>query len=193
MSGRFVLRLSPQLHETLRGEASREGLSLNTLCRQILEHHARGGSKSPDLGEMESGLVTRIAQAFGASLQGVILFGSVARGTARMESDIDLLIVFSADKVVTRRLYAQWDEWFAGNISPHFVQLPANAADAGTIWLESSVDGVVWYDRDGGVSRFLAEIRRMIAGGQFSRREAYGLPYWVRKNGDHDVQRKAGF
>jgi predicted nucleotidyltransferase len=189
VSGRFVLRLPPRLHAKLRQEAAREDVSLNTLCQQVLERHFGEGPRASVSGGKESGLVARIVEWLGDSLQGVVLFGSVARAAARRDSDIDLLIVLSSDSEVTRRLYGDWDTRFPEEaLSPHFVRLPDRAATAGTVWLEASVDGILWYDREGGVSRCLAAIRRMIAKGQISRREAYGLPYWVRKNGEPHVQ-----
>jgi predicted nucleotidyltransferase len=36
----------------------------------------------------------RLARHYGASLKGLILYGSMARGTAEPESDIDLLVLF---------------------------------------------------------------------------------------------------
>ncbi len=134
----------------------------------------------------------------GEPLRGIVLFGSVARGVAREGSDVDLLIVLSPSSRVHRELYARWEEdelaqrtliAEAGRrtpanlpLSPHFVRLPARARDVGSLWLEASMDGVVWYDPGGAVSRLLVEIRRMVAAGSFRRREAYGLAYWMRED-----------
>jgi hypothetical protein len=188
-SGKFVLRLPPPVHEALRAEASRKGMSLNGLCEKVLETHTAGGGR-PSVGrEDDAGLIARIRDFLGDSLMGIVVFGSVARGAARRESDVDLLIVLDVNQEVTRRLYSLWDDCFQGDaLSPHFVRLPARAEDAGTVWLEATVDGVILHDRDGKVSRFLADIRRTTAEGHLSRRSAYGMPYWVRGEEQSRVQ-----
>jgi len=179
-SGKFVLRLPTGVHEALRREASRLGLSLNGLCHQVLAEHIHGRSL-PFRRENESPLVEKIRDLMGDPLVGVVLFGSVARGNSRESSDVDLLVVLDEGQAVTRELYSRWDEHFgADRHSPHFVLLPPNPAAVGSLWMEAAVDGVVYYDPDGKVSRLLGEIRRMIADGRLSRRLAYGLPYWVK-------------
>ena len=161
---------------------------MNHLCQQVLEHHVSAPS-SAALQKEGSGVIAQITEALGDSLQGVVLFGSVARGSARKSSDIDLLVVLHSGQKITRRLYVEWDARFPqSSLSPHFVHLPDHAADAGSVWLEASVDGIIWHDPHGKVSRTLAGIRRVIASGLISRREAYGLPYWVRKGGERHVQ-----
>ena len=127
-----------------------------------------------------------IRDTMGESLLGVLLFGSVAREDYHVGSDIDLLIVVSSDLPLTRRLYARWDEQLVEDMhSPHFVHLPATVEEAGSIWFEAAVDGIVLYDSDGRVSRFLSRIRRAIADGRLMRRFAYGHPYWIR--GDREA------
>jgi predicted nucleotidyltransferase len=182
-SGKFVLRLPTGVHEALRREASRRGLSLNGLCRQVLVEHVQNASR-PGQSDNESPLVEKIRDLIGEPLVGVVLFGSVARGDSREGSDVDLLVVLDEGQPVARELYSRWDDHFgADKHSPHFVLLPPNTAAVGSLWIEAAVDGVVYYDRAGKVSRFLGEIRRMIADGRLSRRLAYGLPYWVKNMG----------
>jgi predicted nucleotidyltransferase len=183
-SGRFVLRLPPGVHETLRREAAFLGVSLNSLCQKVLEEHVRGGLRPAVRLGVESPFVEKIREFVGTSLVGIVMFGSMARGDFRASSDVDLLIVLSGDQPVTRELYSRWDEHFGvDKHSPHFVRVPHDAAAAGSLWIEAAVDGLICYDQDGRVSRVLAEIRRMIADGKLSRRLAYGLPYWVRTTG----------
>jgi hypothetical protein len=52
--------------------------------------------------------------------------------------------------------------------------------DAGSLWLEAAVDGIVLHEVDEEVSRFFGSIRRMIASGKLKRRSAYGHHYWVK-------------
>jgi hypothetical protein len=180
-SGRFVLRVPQRVHEALRTEAFQKGTSLNSICQQALESHIAGGRNT----EEDSSIVFEIRALLGASLSGVVLFGSVARGEARKGSDIDLLIVLDQDRALSRSLYSTWDERFGGGAhSPHFVHIPGKAVDAGSLWLEAAVDGVVSYDRNGAVSRFLGSLRGLIASGGLKRRWAYGHPYWVRLEGE---------
>ena len=80
LSGRFVVRVSPRLHNALRGHAARLGVSLNQLCRGALA--AAVGEKTgeattgPVLPEPE--MLARITDSYRADLVGVILFGSRA-------------------------------------------------------------------------------------------------------------------
>jgi predicted nucleotidyltransferase len=124
------------------------------------------------------------------SLLGVVLFGSTARGEDHLASDVDLLIVVASALPLTRRLYALWDKHLSGELySPHFVHLPEDIASAGSIWFETAVDGVILYEVDRQISRFLSRIRRAIADGEVLRKIADGHPYWIRREEDwSDVQ-----
>ena len=51
--------------------------------------------------------------------------------------------------------------------------------EAGGIWYEAAIDGIVLWDRSLAVSRFLASVRRYLLEGGRTRRTAYGVPYWV--------------
>ncbi|HSD56835.1 MAG TPA: nucleotidyltransferase domain-containing protein [Methanotrichaceae archaeon] len=47
--------------------------------------------------------VRRASQAYGDRIRGITLFGSVARGTPRADSDIDLLVVIDKEDFRLRR------------------------------------------------------------------------------------------
>ncbi len=47
--------------------------------------------------------VKRATQAYGDRIRGITLFGSVARGTPRIDSDIDLLVVIDKEDFRLRR------------------------------------------------------------------------------------------
>src|SRR5208282_5621845 len=149
-SGRFVVRLPPKTHQALRNEALRRGVSLNALCQMALERHVSGQSQFGPGQEETPAIVGGIRELLGDSLLAIVMFGSVARGDSRDGSDIDLLIALNRGRALKRNIYSLWDERFpAQEHNPHFVHLPLQTLDAGSLWLEAAVDGVVQYDRDG--------------------------------------------
>ena len=176
-SGRFVLRLPPSLHRKAKLSAREAGVSLNELCVRSIEAYISGevGNDSPVIADLK--------EIYSSSLRGVVLFGSVSRGEQREESDIDLLLVMSDKVELNRRLYTRWDqEEHSPRLSPHFVHQPATVHDAGSIWLEAAIDGVILFEADGSLARLLRAIRHSVLLGRFQRKTAYGHPYWVRKN-----------
>ena len=176
-SGRFVLRLPPALHGALRAAASRAGLSLNEYCVRAL---AAPGTDPAGPG---AAVAARAAAAFGPDLVGVVLYGSWVRGEATASSDIDALVVLDASRPITRALYRAWDadplEHGGHAIEVHFVGMPSADGDPGSVWLEAALDGVVAFDQGGRIARFLGQVRRRIAAGDWVRRRAHGQPYWT--------------
>jgi predicted nucleotidyltransferase len=189
-SGKFVLRLPPELHRTLKNLAAREGVSLNELCLRAVESYAAGiPGHAEGAGGPRQPWLRAAKELLGRSLLGVVLFGSTARGDNYGSSDIDLLVVVSMNLPLRRRLYRLWDEHSeAQRYSPHFVHLPGSAAAAGSVWAEAAVDGIVLYDTGGEVSRLLGQVRRMVASGRLERKRAYGHPYWVRRGEKRGAQ-----
>jgi len=176
-SGRFVLRLSPDLHARLRVAAQDAGLSLNEYCIRRL---AAPGGVAEGLG---GAIVARATEQFEKALVGVLLFGSWARGTAGKASDVDLLVVIDREVPIVRSLYRHWDEtpstWEGHRIEVHFVHLPPHGASPAGLWAEAALDGLVLFDRDLELSRHLIQIRREIAAGALRRELSHGQPYWV--------------
>ncbi len=123
-----------------------------------------------------------IIDAFRESLFGIVLFGSAARGDDMESSDIDLLIIVNLP--LNRKLYSKWDQELnsivSEKFSPHFVNIPQDPHQSGSIWLEAAMEGVICYDPNGLVSTFLKELRGLIAGGVFERKWSHGHPYWAR-------------
>ena len=178
-SGRFVLRLPPTLHGVLRDAAKSAGLSLNEYCVRSL------AAPGPDPAGPGAAVAVRASGSFGGELVGVILYGSWVRGEATAGSDIDVLVVLEPAIPIARALYRDWDrtplEHEGHTVEVHFVGMPAPASEPGTVWLEAALDGVVVFDRDGRITRYLSRVRRDIASGTLVRRRAHGQPYWTAK------------
>jgi len=181
-SGRFVLRLDPEVHATLRNAAREAGLSLNEYCARKLT------APSVPAGSAAGAAVTAAAKVAGEHLRAVVAFGSWARGEAAAHSDVDLLVVVAPGLAVTRRLYQVWDRapvaWEGRRVEPHFVHQPAGGERPSSLWLEVATDGIVLFDPDLGVSRHLASLRRLIAEGRMRRQSVHGQAYWKREVGD---------
>lgn len=183
-SGRFVLRIEPTLHATLREAASRSGLSLNEYCARKLAGGGLGGT------EPAWKAVGRASSVLGDDLLGVVVYGSWARDEATELSDIDVLLVVDPRRPIIRDLYRLWDEkpvlWNRGadperprRVEPHFVHLPPVGEVPSGTWAEVALDGIVIFDPALVVSRRLVDIRRSIVDGDLIRHEIHGQPYWV--------------
>lgn len=181
---RILIRLPRQFHVALKSEAAESGVSLNELCVQALESRIVDASASPKIAWplIDSVLKSSLAP----KLEAIILFGSQARGDATPASDTDLLLCVASSVPLTRELYAEWDrlterhpDALSRDWSPHFCRLPASPEEAGSLWFEAAIDGIVLWDRSLAVSRFLASLRRYLLAGGRTRRTAYGVPYWV--------------
>lgn len=184
-SGRFVLRIQADLHRRLRREADQAGLSLNRFCAKLLDEGTIGNRLALRTAAPE---IPEILSSWEDKLEGIFLFGSVAREEAGKSSDVDLLFVLRDGVELSRELYRKWEEeserrsWNR-KLSPHFVKLPASESDAGSIWLETAIDGIAIWDRDGKVSAFLSTLRHAIAEGRIRREYSHGHPYWSRAEG----------
>jgi predicted nucleotidyltransferase len=179
-----LLRLPPDLHGELKREAAASGVSLNSFGVQMIKEGLQGRSSTG--GRFEP-LVNKLREIHGEKLEGIILFGSEARGDARSGSDIDLLIVLAPEVPISRDLYREWDEHIPDRcdgrreVNPHFVHIPGSPEKAGGIWLECALEGTAIYDRSGNLGKVLREIRERIAAGVFRRKFAHGHPYWIRE------------
>jgi uncharacterized protein (DUF1778 family) len=179
-SGRFLLRLSPDLHARLQAAARAQGLSLNEYCVRRLAAPATGLLLDPDA----AAAVTRAEALVGNALEGVIVYGSWTRGEATDRSDVDLLIVVDRRVPLSRAIYRRWDEspvgWHGRAVDPHFVHLPAAGREVtGGAWCEAAIDGVVLFERDDRISARLRQVRRDLAAGRLVRRTVHGQPYWT--------------
>ena len=178
-SGRFVLRIDPGLHGSLREAARAAGTSLNEYCARKL------ASPGVWLDEEASAIVERAASILGEALVGIVAFGSWVRGEHDATSDFDVLLIAAADLAISRQLYRRWDDapglsWQGLDVEPHFVHLLPSGEVPSGLWGEVATDGVILFERGLEVSTRLAEVRRRIADGDIVRRFAQGQPYWAR-------------
>lgn len=176
-SGRFVIRIEPELHATLRRGAKDAGVSLNEYCTRKLaapEHHGAGPFEEA---------IRRASGTFGKQLVGVIAYGSWARNELTDRSDVDLLLVLTPDCSITRELYRAWDEtlmhWGSHRVETHFVHLLQEDDRVTGVWAEIAAEGIVMFERGFEISRLLTRIRRGILARHLIRRRSQGQPYWV--------------
>ena len=174
-SGRFLLRMPPTLHETLRSAARAARLSLNEYCVRRL---VTGSIVHDDA----AALVSRAHAVVGDGLAAVVLHGSWVRGDAASGSDVDALIVVDRALAIGRSLYRTWDQepiaWDGRPVDSHFAHLPGETAISG-LWAEIATHGLTVFDRDGALGAYLTHVRGVIADGRLRRSIAHGQPYWT--------------
>jgi predicted nucleotidyltransferase len=186
-SGRFVLRVSSELHARLRQEARAKGLSLNQYCLQCLRSRVTLVSSARAGSSLDPGLVAlveRLVSSFGPELAGVVLYGSWTRGEASDTSDVDLAVVLDAATPLRRELYRSWEStpiaWEGRPVEVNFVHLPGDGELPNGFWGELALDGIVLLDPNLEISRRLVRFRRDIVAGRVVRHVAHGQAYWVK-------------
>ncbi len=184
-SGKFVLRVDPQLHAQLRDEAESQSLSLNQWIVAQLQKRPTT-LKGPELQ-----LVEEIKKVFGDDLLGVVLFGSAVRQEVRSTSDIDILIVLDHSHPINRTLYQVWDAKICpivgARISPQFSHRPSGKSPS-SLWLEIAMEGEILFDKKNIIKKELRKIRERIAFGEFVRKLSHGHPYWVHQKVKPDAK-----
>lgn len=173
LSGKFVVRVPPSLHRTLKQEALSRGESLNTVCNRRLS--VDGGNE-----HLQIFSLSRIIDEF-APL-GVIVFGSWVRQETTEKSDIDLLIVLPETETVDRDLYKRWDKLELNpKLSPQFAHLPDMESPLGSLWLEIALEGEILFEQNKIMQGCCRQIRSQIAAGKYQRKESHGQGYWVQR------------
>lgn len=183
-SGRFLLRVGPELHARLAADAKRLGRSLNEQCVRLLS--AEVTADRLGAAGLDRRFIDSVVAAFPSRPIAVVLFGSFARREDTADSDIDLLIVFETGTRIERSLYRHFDEradvfGLAREPSPHLVALPATGREAGSLWLEAAQDGVVLFEEGNRTSVLLRRLRESVARGELRRGIVHGHPYWIRE------------
>lgn len=182
LSGRSVVRIPPGLHERVRRHAYERGISLNTCCRYALEEYlAQERPVGSAITGPEESWVRIATEVLGGDLACMVLFASSARGESMTHSDIDLLIVTETSAQLCRALYLAWDSACSeAAVSPHFVHLPEKVFEAGSLWYEIAIDGLILFEKERRITGFLRTVRKAIADHLIERRNAYGHGCWIK-------------
>lgn len=119
--------------------------------------------------------LSRIKEDFGEDVISVILFGSVARGKWTLESDIDLLLIFSNDSTnLTKRLkkilfnFYEFNQLIdkEGNQLYGIIQevplLQQDLNNFRTLFYDIAIDGILIFDRNNVGLEFINRIKRRI-------------------------------
>ena len=121
-------------------------------------------------------LVRIMEEEFGDDLVSVVLFGSVARGDNRKDSDVDLLIVaknLPKDSMLKRiRLFEEkvedkpnleqyWKEGYYISLSP-ILKTPEEAEKFSPLYLDMTQDAVILYDKGGFFKGVLDRLRERL-------------------------------
>jgi len=128
---------------------------------------------SPMLRELADRYASLVASSLGDRLVSIVLFGSVARGDATENSDIDLLIVargLPSGQFARKRLLADADRAFEPSLEQaarqgvkgrlaRIVRTPAEAARIIPLYLDMTEDAVLLVDRGGFFAAVLDQLR----------------------------------
>lgn len=175
----FVLRLPASLHLRLKNLAITQRKSLNQVCTGILE----SGSLSPfDSFDFSPAFWATVAKVK-LDVKGVLLYGSYARGDNFDDSDIALMVVVSSDQKIDRKFYRKWDEaadmLSEYSLDVHFSHLPESQTKVKGIWAELATEGLVLWEHNFQVSRYLIAVRKLITTGTLKKKKVHGHSYWT--------------
>ncbi len=113
---------------------------------------------------------------YGTRLVSLVIFGSVGRGTARPDSDIDFLIVVeklpkgrlprvtefqAVEKLLVPHLVQAQAEGLAAELSPIF-KTPSEVQLGSPLFLDMLDDGRILYDRDNFIRQAFDEFRKRL-------------------------------
>ncbi|MBI5014187.1 MAG: nucleotidyltransferase domain-containing protein [Deltaproteobacteria bacterium] len=151
------------------------------------------------LGEVFEEVLQAVREAclreYGARLQSLAVFGSVARGTVRADSDIDLLIVadplpdgrmarvaeFEAiERLVCGALAKAREQGVATTLSPVF-KTPSELEAGSLLFLDMTDQARLLVDRHGILRRYLDGLSRRMAALGSRRVACRGGYYWLLK------------
>ena len=193
-SGKFVLRLDPEIHAQLIEIKEEKNISLNELCKGYITSSLYSSTRNAT----HSTIWTRLAwycMRYFPDFNGIVLFGSVARGEATENSDCDVAVILNRGANINRKLYKQWEvleeawekeygiplKFQNWELQPSIISLPELGTSTTSLWAELSIDGIVLSENKFSISRYLSFARREISSGKLIRKTSYGHGYWVYK------------
>jgi len=140
-------------------------------------------------------LIEALKRKYGDKFISLVVFGSVARGEARKDSDVDLLLVI--DSIPKRRLERQkefmevekdlegylnelFDEGYFIDFSP-IIKTPEEAMRLSPLYLDMVEDAIIAYDKDDFFMKILDRVRKRLEE-LGSKRVRMGRKwYWILK------------
>ena len=142
-------------------------------------------------------LTKLLQEEFQDRLVSVVLYGSVARGDNRKDSDVDLLLVIKdLPKTITERailfdkverkldddIMRLMDEGYYVTFSP-VLKTPEEAARFSPIYMDMTEDAIILYDRDGFFRKVLEKTRKRLKELGFERvRLSEKSWYWRKRD-----------
>jgi len=179
---------------------------LNLMRNLLMELSSRDLVKNLDRipHRMYSSLLRRyceiLREKFGERLVGILLFGSIARGDWKKDSDIDLLLVIRGwkDKKVWERLRElsiakeilresrEFHETLSNGYFPsiqHYALDPEEVQKFHSIYPDIAADGIILYDKEGFMDRLISSIREKLKrNGALRISTPDGRYYWILKD-----------
>ena len=140
-------------------------------------------------------LIEALKRKYGDKFISLVVFGSVARGEARKDSDVDLLLII--DLIPKRRLERQkefmevekelegylnelFDEGYFIDFSP-IIKTPEEATRLSPLYLDMVEDAIIAYDKDDFFMKILERVRKRLEE-LGSKRVRMGRKwYWILK------------
>ncbi len=132
-------------------------------------------------------LVELLSKSLGDKLVSVVVYGSVARGSARKDSDVDVLIIAESlpkSRMMRQQLFLEvenklepvidelWNMGFYVDFSPVILSVE-EASRIRPIYLDMVEDSVILYDKDGFFNNIISRLREKL-------RELGSKRIWVK-------------